>query len=359
MPENKDLLNFVNAVSGDAFLKVEENLGDGYVRLKVSEAERRQAKHDIRHVEDVVVELLRNARDAHAQRIFLATTREGSERSLTIVDDGVGVPTEMMELIFEPRVTSKLETMVMDRWGVHGRGMALFSIRSNAQEARIACSGAHKGAALAVVTDAEHLPEKTDQSTWPTVERDEGGVLKVARGPHNIVRRTVEFALEHVGIDVFIGSPSEVLATLVLLARFELDESDLLFCENISRLPVWQRPGAAADAGELADTASEMGLAVSERTAHRILAGEIAPLRSVMSSVVGAAEGAPVPVAPDIYRDRRGLKIHHSDLARFRSELEKAFDTVAERYYLHLKCEPKITVGKDDIRVRFEVDKED
>jgi len=62
---------------------------------------------------------------------------------------------------------------------------------------------------------------------------------------------------------------------------------------------------------------------------------------------------------PDIYRDRRGLKIHHTDLAQFRGELEAAFDSIAERYYLHLKCEPKIIVGKDDIRVRFEVEKED
>ena len=85
-------MNFVSAVSGDAFLKVEENLGDGFVRLKVSEAERRQAKHDIRSAEDIVVELLRNARDAHAQRIFLATAREGDLRTLTVIDDGVGVP---------------------------------------------------------------------------------------------------------------------------------------------------------------------------------------------------------------------------------------------------------------------------
>jgi len=359
MSENNDLLNFVTAVSGDAYLKVEENLGDGYVRLKVSEAERRQAKHDIRSVEDVVVELLRNARDAHAQRIFLATTREGDRRILTVIDDGVGVPAGMAERIFEPRVTSKLETMVMDRWGVHGRGMALFSIRSNTTEARVAASGAHKGAAVVIATDAQHLKEKTDQSSWPVVEREDTGMLRVARGPHNIVRQTVEFALEHQGIDVFVGSPSEVLATLVLLARFEMDESELLFCDNVSRLPVWQRPGAAADAGELADTAAELGIAVSERTAHRVLGGEITPLRSVMATVTGTAESNAVSTAPDIYRDRRGLKIHHSDLASFRTELERAFDGIAERYYLHLRCEPKITVGRDDIRVRFEVDKED
>jgi DNA mismatch repair ATPase MutL len=161
------LIDFVSAVSGDAYLKVEETLGDGFVRLKVSEAERRQAKHDIRSVEDVVVELLRNARDAHAQRIFIATTREGDERHLTVVDDGVGVPEHLHEAVFEPRVTSKLETMVVDRWGVHGRGMALFSVRSNTRTARIACSAPHKGCAVYVSAHTAELPERADQASWP------------------------------------------------------------------------------------------------------------------------------------------------------------------------------------------------
>ena len=46
-------------------------------------------------------------------------------------------------------------------------------------------------------------------------------------------------------------------------------------------------------------------------------------------------------------------------MAAFRADLEKAFDSIAERYYLHLRSEPKIKVGRDDIRVRFEVEKED
>jgi len=356
--ENEDLLGFVTAVSGDAYLKVEESLGDGYVRLRVSEAERRQAKHDIRSVEDIVVELLRNARDAHAQRIFVATTREGDRRLMTFIDDGVGVPIVMHDRVFEPRVTSKLETMVMDQWGVHGRGMALFSIKSNALEARIAASDLHKGASMMVVTDATKLAERADQSSWPTVERDASGAPKVSRGPHNIVRRVVEFSLEYPGVDVYIGSPAEVVATLHALTRSHVDASDLLFCDDASRLPVWQRPGGASDAEDLKEVAEGIALQISERTAHRILAGEIVPLRSVLSHVVGQAP-AGADATPDIYRDRRGLKIHHTDLAQFRGELEAAFDTIAERYYLHLKCEPKITVGRDDIRVRFEVEKED
>jgi hypothetical protein len=359
MSTNDPLIDFVTAVSGDAFLKVEENLGDGFVRLKVSEAERRQAKHDIRSSEDVIVELLRNARDAHAQRVFVATTREGQQRAITVLDDGVGVPDTMQEHIFEPRVTSKLETMVMDSWGVHGRGMALFSIRSNVTEARIVISAPHRGTSMSVVIDTGVLPERADQSSWPTVERDGDGRLQVVRGPHNMIRRVTEFALEHPGVDVFFGSPVEVLATLVMLARFETAEADLLFCDEVERLAIWQRPSASRDAAELTRTAELVGLPISERTAHRILGGEIPPLRSVVNQISGKAASTSEASAPDIYRDRRGLKIHHGDLAAFRTDLEQAFDTLAARYYLHLKSEPKITVGRDEIRVRFNVEKED
>ncbi|MDZ4169415.1 MAG: ATP-binding protein [Coriobacteriia bacterium] len=356
---DKDLLSFVTAVSGDTYLKVEENLGEGFVRLQVSEAERRQAKHDIRGVEDIVVELLRNARDAHAQRILVATQREGDVRTLTVLDDGVGVPTSLRERIFEPRVTSKLETMVMDRWGVHGRGMALFSIRSNALSADIIASAPHRGASVNVTVDTSSLTERADQSTWPTIDKNASGSARVARGPHNIVRNVVEFALEHPEIDLFFGSPTEVLATVVTLARFEMDEVDLLRCDDLSRLQVWQRPGAAVDAAELCDTASDIGLPVSERTAHRILAGDVVPLRTVAATALKSTVAAVDPRAVDIYRDRRGLKIDAGDLDAFSGELERAFDAIAERYFLHLRTAPKITVGRDDIRVRFEVDKED
>jgi len=354
-----DLLNFITSVSGDSFLKVEENLGDGYVRLKVSEAERRQAKHDIRSAEDVVIELLRNSRDAHADRIFLANSREGDLRTFTIVDDGVGIPAPMQERVFEPRVTSKLETMVVDNWGVHGRGMALYSIRTNVAEARVCVSDLHKGTAMTVIADISALSERADQSTWPVLERDEAGLTHVARGPHNVIRRTVEFALEHPGLDVYIGTPTEILATMAHVAKRDLDSSELLFCDDLSGLPVWQRPAATADAGELTDVATALGLAVSERTAHRLLADEIPPLQPVMATALGHERHVAPSSQPDIYRDRRGLKIHPSDLSAFSAELESAFDMLASRYYLHLKSSPRVTVGKDDIRVRFDIEKED
>ena len=83
-----NLMDFVASMGGERKLRVEENLGAGFVRLRVAEAERRQAKHDIRCAEDAVVELLRNSRDAGAQRIFVATSRTGDLRTITVLDDG-------------------------------------------------------------------------------------------------------------------------------------------------------------------------------------------------------------------------------------------------------------------------------
>ncbi len=358
MTDPDKILDLVSAVTGGEYLKVEEDLGEGYVRLRVSEAERRQAKHDIRSVEDVVVELLRNARDAHAHRIFVATAREGELRTVTFVDDGVGIPAPMHERVFEPRVTSKLETMVMDRWGVHGRGMALYSVRSNVREAHICASDAHKGAAVRVIADAEVLPERADQSRWPEVEPREDGRLHVIRGPHNILRRVVEFACEHPEVDVYVGSPTEIIATMRSVARGARDATDLLFCEDPGKLPVWQRPACADDASTVTELAAGVGLEISERTAHRVLAGDI-PVCSTVMAVLRPDRGERPRAEADIYRDRRGLRVHAADLASFRRALEEAFDVLAERYYLTLRGEPKVTVGRDEIRVRFEVDKDD
>ena len=205
---------FIENVCGDSHLRVEADLGDGFVRLRSAEAERRQAAHDIRSTEDIVIEMLRNARDAHAKSIFLAVSREGQRRRLVMIDDGDGVPAAMHERIFEPRVTSKLDSMHMDKWGIHGRGMALYSIAVNAETARVVASDAGKGAALFVVTNLDKLGEKTDQSSFPVFERTESGSIAV-RGPKNILRTACEFAIEcRHDCTVYLGSLTDIAATL-------------------------------------------------------------------------------------------------------------------------------------------------
>jgi len=358
MNDKDTLIDLVSSVSGEEYLKVEEDLGEGFVRLRVSEAERRQAKHDIRGVEDIIVELLRNSRDSHARQVFVASWRDIDTRHLIVIDDGLGIPSKLQDLVFEPRVTSKLETMRTDRWGIHGRGMALFSIRANVTEAAVAASEPNKGTAICIRADTVHLPERADQSTWPMVTPDPDGALEVVRGPHNIIRKIAEFACEHPDIHIYLGTPTEIVTTLCALTHHGLGATDLMFANDPSRFPIWQRPATASDASEMVMLADTLRLPISERTAHRILADELVPLETVAEQLSFCDD--PEPETPvDIYSDQRSLRIHHTDLDDFKRELQHAFDTLSDRYYLNLKGEPRITVGKHDIRVRFQIDKEE
>lgn len=354
--ESSDLLSFVASMAGEGTLRVEENLGDGFVRLRVAEAERRQAKHDVRHVEDVVVELLRNARDAGARHIFVASSLSNGIRTIVVLDDGSGVPDHMRERIFDARVTSKLDSMHMDRWGVHGRGMALYSIRVNSQVAEVAASGEGLGTSVRVVCDTSELPERADQSSWPVLGTNDDGERAVVRGPHNIIRTCCEFGLEERGqVDVYVGSPSEIVATVRARIQASVPESRLLFMHGTEGLPLLDRLVLAADASELVETASAMGLEMSERTAHRIFSGQIAPLRSVAARLGRTPKQEDRPV--DLMRDQRGLRVSKDDADAFARIMERDFRYLAERYYLSLSADPRVRVGRDRITVTFDLEK--
>ena len=358
MAGGTDLAGFVSAMGGDRALRVEESLGEGFVRLRVAEAERRQAKHDVRCVEDALIELLRNARDAGARHVYVATSREGDLRTTCVLDDGSGIPADLHDRVFEARVTSKLDSVHMDRWGIHGRGMALYSIRENAVSAEVMASAPGKGCALRVVTDASALPERADQSSWPTLGEDEDGRETCVRGPHNIVRTCCEFALEERGsCEVYLGSPAEVAATARARARQTVEGADLLFLDSLDELPVVERLRAAADARELREQAASLGLEMSERTAHRIVSGQIAPVRSVLARLTRAARSVAGPDGRevDLVRDRRGLRIAPADMDEFAQVMERDFALLADRYYLTLSGEPRVRVSGGRVTVTFDL----
>lgn len=356
--EDTSLVDFVASVGGEKSLRVEENFGDGFVKLRVSEAERRQAKHDIRCVEDIVVEMLRNARDAGARHIYVATYRDGDTRYLTMLDDGSGIPEGMQDRVFDARVTSKLESVHVDRWGVHGRGMALFSVKENAESARVVCSAPEKGSSIKVVTDATTLRERADQSTWPSVGVDDDGNQSVTRGPHNIIRTCCEFALEErEKCEVFVGSPAEIAATARRRVRPSVEGSALLFLDSLAELPILERFRAAVDASELFGVSRELGLDMSERTAHRIVSGQIKPLRNVLSRLLHKSSGDKREV--DLAKDRRGLRVSQDDIDEFSRVMERGFSTLGDRYYLTLSADPKVRVSRGKITVTFEIDEGD
>lgn len=214
MQNSSDIKRFLSELKIKDSLNIEEDLGDGYVKLKISEAERRQALQDINCVEDIIVELLRNSRDAGSKNIFIGTKKiEDKRRKIYFIDDGNGIPPNLQKLIFESRVTSKLENGVKDPYGFHGRGMALFSIKLNVDDISIVFSDKSKGASFYIDIDLLKIPEKKDQSVVPQIIKTDGD-LSIIGGVNNIIKTIIEFQLQNKDINFFYGSPIQILATM-------------------------------------------------------------------------------------------------------------------------------------------------
>ena len=359
MADVSSLSQFIDQATHESRLRVESDLGDGFVRLRVSEAERRQAKQDIRCVEDAAIEMLRNARDAHARSIFLATTKSASIRRLVMVDDGDGIPAHLLETVFEPRVTSKLDSMSMDDWGVHGRGMALYSIRANAEDARVAASVVGGGSSFAVAFDVRSIRERSDQSTLPDLVKRGDGTWVVGASPHNLARITAEFALAHRrACTVYMGSPVEVAATLRAFGRMP---HSALRPQRFDEVPPAKRLAWARDAAEFAQIASNLGLEMSSRSAHRILQGEVEPLPPFLETLARRRENDAKRVSTNAKSGRsdyRGLKIAPEDLDDFSRDIKRAWRELADRYFLEEDIEPAFRISHDAVHVTFPVRKQ-
>ena len=356
--DDTSLAEFVESVSGESHLRVEHDFGDGFVRLRTSEAERRQAAQDIRCTEHIVLEMLRNSRDAHASHVFLSMGREGDKRSITVVDDGDGIPPAMHAHVFEPRVTSKLDTSHMDAWGMHGRGMALYSISVNAEKARVAASELGLGCSMVVQTDLKRLPEKTDQSGFPTFTLADDGSVSV-RGPRNVLRTACEFAIESRSTcQVYVGSCAEIAATLYEYGVSTLSAIDRAFCKDVSQVPIVKRLATAGDPASFVGIATSLGLDLSERTARRIMDGEIDGLDSILDRIViddgkkprrssrKAGRGAMRPKA---------VKLHKHDVEELADAVREPFADIADRYYLVGDVDPSIRVAGDRIVISLPI----
>lgn len=379
------LLEFIHDLTEEDFVKVEEDLGEGFVRLNVSEAERRQAKHDIRCLEDAVVEMLRNCRDAGSSRIFLALVKgKDDKRSITIIDDGCGIPASLHKRIFEPRVTSKLEAIVEDEYGVHGRGLALYSVKLAAEEALVVSSLPARGTIVKIRADSQHLPEKKDQSTPPVLGFRQGQP-HIVRGPHNILRLALEFNIAHPNLEIYIGSPTDVLATMryVSLASmavaqdYEAEKHGLAavlggqtgvmsFKEAVEKSPwkLWQCVGVIDDATVLSRVAGDLyGLSISQRNGYRVINEEIEPLRPLTALFEGKAAHQWAKTAPELASRREGVYnvsryISDADLQELALAVAAQAKRMGERYFLNLDGLPKIVRNKNQLKITVDLSPE-
>ncbi len=358
--DGEDLLAFVKKFANPETVAVEEDLGHGYVRLRVTEAERRQALQDIRSVEDVVKELVRNARDAGADHIYVSFQKErGRWRNLHVLDNGRGIPRELHQKIFEARVTSKVDDVVEDYFGVHGRGMALFSIKRVVEEIRLVESAVGRGTIIHARIDTHRLPEKKDQSTFPRLEESEEEGLVVAGGPHNVPRVLSEFALDTEGIEIYLGSNSEILSTLYHHST-DLRKRWAAGGEEAGR-PLWFELGGIKEGKSLHRFATEnLGLAVSERNAFRILEFEIPPLMSI-NELLGKSGGEKCARRSDLHHqpkpfwgDQLARRLSTQDLRTLGDRLRDVFGEIGDRCWLTAES-PVIKRRKDRLIISLKL----
>jgi hypothetical protein len=310
MQNNTDISRLLSELKIKDTMNIEEDLGNGYVRLKISEAERRQALQDISCVEDIVVELLRNSRDAGSRNIFIGTKRiEDKRRKIYFIDDGKGIPPKLQDIIFESRVTSKLEDGVKDPYGFHGRGMALFSIKLNTEEVKIVFSDNLKGASFYLDVDLSKVPEKKDQSLMPQIISMDDDI-NIIGGVNNILKTIIEFQLQNEDINFYYGSPTQILSTMREILKKEKKDAKIPKFDQWSKLMEYVRNNnikvteipTLTDNYNLMDDISKkiFNMDISRRGIQRVIYNEIKsldPLRigidvNLKSRVVSSKENS-------------------------------------------------------------------
>lgn len=263
------------------------DLGAGFARLTGIEGARRGPSR-ITHVEDALVELLRNARDAGATSIYVASTlRERRYRTLTVIDDGHGIPESHRDLILEPGVTTRHLDPVIDpeapSSSPHGAGLSLYQIRARSLETSVLSTS--DPTSIQATFDTTTLPERTLQSKTRPSKTNLRATLQQ-------FTQMTNSRSDSPRIEAYYGPPARILATL-LHNRIIHPERDGL---------------------RLRERAGSFGLGISTRSAQRIMRGEVRPLdnlaggersgESVRGRASGNGAGGPVLVLGEEDRTR-------------------------------------------------------
>jgi hypothetical protein len=247
------------------------DLGAGFARLTGVEGARRGPSR-ITHVEDALLELLRNARDAGATRVYVASTLKAKRyRTLTVIDDGHGIPESHRDLILEPGVTTRHLDPVTEPEDPlatpHGAGLSLHQIRTKSLDTRVL--SASNPTSIQATFDTHYLPERYLQST--------------TRPSKTNLRATVQSFAEATNrhghqLDAYYGPPARILATLVH-----------------SRIIHRHRESTG-----LRGVGAELGLDLSTRSVQRVLSGEVRPAQEVSGrNQAGEARGRATRRAED------------------------------------------------------------
>ena len=244
------------------------DLGRGFARLTGTEGLRRSPRR-LRCVEDALLELLRNSRDAGARNIYVASSlRARRYRTLVVIDDGRGIPETHKHLIFEPGVTTRHLAPVAypDQNDashdvlLHGAGLSLYHIKNASLSAEVL--SASSPTAIRVLFDTRTLPEKSLQS---------GARPSKTNLPATLVKFVEQAATNRPRL--YYASPARILARL-------LDHR------------IIHKDGDSKATWRLREAARELGLEMSLRTVQRVIAQEVLAADEVVRSGAGAEQQA-------------------------------------------------------------------
>ena len=249
------------------------DLGGGFVRLTGTEGARRSPSR-INTVEDALYELLRNSFDAGARNIHVATTlRRRRYRTLTVIDDGRGIPDPFRDLIFEPGVTSRH----LDPAPNHSAGLSLYHLKNLALSAELLSTSSPTS--IQATFDTKTLPERSLQSD--------------SRPSKTNLLATIQKFLTQLPPEnrpnIYLGSPSRILtnlidATILNQSHIIQKRRESFYFEKDS---FYKDGDSDKDRGEVGDAqavgweAGRIGLDVSIRTVQRVLAGKVSGVKRV------------------------------------------------------------------------------
>ncbi|HHT78706.1 MAG TPA: ATP-binding protein [Actinobacteria bacterium] len=381
MQNNSDIKNFLSELGLKNIENIEQDLGSGYVRLRISEAERRQALQDIKCVEDIVVELLRNSRDAESSNIYIATKKSGdSERIIYFIDDGRGIPSDLKDLIFEARVTSKLENARKDIYGFHGRGMALFSIKLNVEEIYLTFSRTGAGSSFFLRIDLSKIPEKKDQSVFPEIVELDGNI-SIIGGLNNIPKNLVEFKLQNQEINLYYGAPSQIILSMRnnaksmdmfdLLPKFNDFEEVKKYIEINEDLKLVHYPCLTNNYNVLSGICSDFfKMNISDRSIQRIIYEEFEPLNPINleqlvhlnrkknngPEEVGEESPGKEKNAPKIYEDQKlSSRFEDDEIKYIMNALVEKINTEGQKHLIRVR-DNFIAKRNNNIQINIELE---
>ena len=219
-PEVLDLNTVVARTAG----MLKRTLGDHIEMLLDLDPSVRFIKADRGHLEQVVLNLAINARDAmpHGGRLQIKTVMAGDHVRMTVLDTGCGIPQAIQSKVFDPFFTTK---------GALGTGIGLATVYGIVEQtggsisvASIEGQGTTFTIDLPATDEAIVVPEPP---AAPRVVEGCATVLIVEDDPR--VRSLAELILHKAGHDVVTtGGPIEAIAALKAQSDIDLVITDIV-----------------------------------------------------------------------------------------------------------------------------------